>query len=171
MYAPTWRDSLDNGKSCSLRPPVDVIKWEKELGEEYVIIFRMHAYTNKLMGLEFNDVIRDFSSYPSVNDLFKVTDLLVSDYSAAIFDFSILERPIVSFAYDYEEYRTLRGLYIDMEKDMPNGICRTEDEVLHHIKTIDYSLECYKTKTMIKDKFLEYGGHATQMCVDKLFEK
>lgn len=171
MYAPTWRDSVDKGKSCSLCPPVDVAKWEKELGDEYVILFRMHAYTNKLMGLEFNDVIRDFSSYPAINDLFKVADLLISDYSAAIFDYAILERPIVSFAYDYEEYRNLRGLYIDMEKEMPNGICRTEDDVIRHIKTMDYTEECHKTKTMVKAKYLEFGGNATQICVEKLFEK
>ena len=170
MYAPTWRDSIDNGKSYSLCPPINVDKWEKELGDEYVIIFRMHAYTNKLMGLKFNNVIRDFSSYPAINDLFKVTDLLISDYSAAIFDFAILERPIISFAYDYEEYRDLRGLYIDMEKDMPNGIYRTEDEVIRHIKTLNYELECLKTKTMIKNKYLEFGGTATKICVDKLFE-
>lgn len=169
MYAPTWRDSVDNGKSCSLCPPVDVVKWEKELGGEYVILFRMHAYTNKLMGLEFNEVIRDFSSYPAINDLFKVADLFISDYSAAIFDYAILERPIVSFAYDYEEYRDLRGLYIDMEKEMPNGICRTQDEVISHIKTMDYAEECRKTKTMIKDKYLEYGGNATKICVEHLF--
>ena len=170
MYAPTWRDSVDNGKSCSLCPPVDVAKWEKELGGEYVILFRMHAYTNKLMGLEFNDIVRDFSSYPAINDLFKVSDYLISDYSAAIFDYAILERPIISFAYDYEEYKDLRGLYIDMKEEMPNGICRTEDEVIQLIHNMNYDQECRKTKTMIKNKYLEYGGDATRICVEKLFE-
>lgn len=170
MYAPTWRDSVDNGKSCSLCPPVDVAKWENELGEEYVILFRMHAYTNKLLGLIFNETIRDFSSYSAINDLFKVADILISDYSAAIFDYSILERPIISFAYDYDEYRNLRGLYLDMEKDMPNGIFRSEEEVIEYIKKMDYGEESFKTKTMIKDRFLEYGGNATEVCINKLFE-
>ena len=58
-----------------------------------------------------------------------------------------------------------------MEKDMPNGIFRTEDEVIEHIKIMDYNEECLKTKTMIKDKYLEFGGNATEICVDKLFEK
>lgn len=170
LYAPTWRDSIDNGKSCGLCPPLDVDKWKRELGDEYIIMFRMHSNTNNLMGLVFNDVIRDFSSYPIVNDLFKVTDILISDYSASIFDFSILERPFIIFAYDYEEYKDSRGLYIDMEKDMPNGICRTEDDVIKHIKNMDYQLECKKTK-MIKNKYIEYGGNATEICIDKLFEE
>ena len=54
---------------------------------------------------------------------------------------------------------------------MPNGIFRTEDGVIEHIMGMDYSEECLKTKTMIKDRYLEYGGNATQICVDKLFEK
>jgi CDP-glycerol glycerophosphotransferase len=58
-----------------------------------------------------------------------------------------------------------------MEKDMPNGIFRTEDEVIEHIKAMDYEEECRKTKDMIKDKYLEFGGNATKMCVEKLFEK
>lgn len=169
MYAPTWRDSNDKGRSCSLCPPIDVSKWERELGDDYVMIFRMHAYTNKLMGLVFNDVIRDYSSYPSINELFKVTDVFISDYSAAIFDFAILERPIISFAYDYEEYRKNRGLYVDMETEMPCGIFRTEDDMIKHIKTMDYDAECRKSKIMVKDKYLEYGGRATEMCLETLF--
>lgn len=171
MYAPTWRDSTDHGKTCSITPPISVDKWEKELGSDYVIIFRMHAYTNKLMGLEFNDVIRDFSSYPAINDLFKVSDILISDYSASLIDFSILERPVICFAYDYEDYKKNRGLYLDLRKEMPSGVLSTEDDVINQIKTMNYQEECIKTKNMIKDRLLQFGGNATKMCLDKLFEK
>lgn len=128
-------------------------------------------YTNTLLGIEFNDIIRDYSSYPSVNDLFKVADILISDYSASMADYSILRRPILCFAYDYESYRDERGLYVDYEKEMPSGILRTEDDVLHYIKTMNYDEECDKTRKMITDKFMQIGGHATEMCLDKLFEK
>ena len=171
LYAPTWRDSTDNGKTCAIKPPVDAKKWEEALKEEYVVLFRMHAYTNKLLGLEFNDTLRDYSTYPNVNDLFKVADILISDYSASMADYSILERPVLCFAYDYEAYRDERGLYVDYEKDMPSGILRTEDDVLNYIKTMDYQKECQKTKTMIKEKLIHLGGNATEMCLDKLFEK
>ncbi len=64
-------------------------KWETELKDNYIILFRMHAYTNQLLGLEFNDTIRDYSAYPNVNDLFKVADILISDYSASMSDYAI----------------------------------------------------------------------------------
>lgn len=171
LYAPTWRDSTDKGKTCVIMPPLDAKKWEETLKDDYVVLFRMHAYTNKLLGLEFNDTLRDYSIYPNVNDLFKVADVLISDYSASMADYSILERPILCFTYDYEEYSNERGLYVDYSKDMPSGILKTEDEVLNYIKTMDYKEECEKTKRMIKDKLIHFGGNATAMCLDKLFEK
>lgn len=169
LYAPTWRDSTDNGATYSIKPPINILKWEKELGDDYVVLFRAHGYTNKLLGIRFNDTIRDYSAYPAINDLFSISDILISDYSASMADFSILERPILCFAYDYEQYREERGLYLDYEKEMPSGILRTEDDVLNYIKQMDYKTECQKTKKMIKDKLTYYGGHATEVCIEKLF--
>ena len=168
LYAPTWRDSIDGGQSYSIRPPMDMSYWQRELESQYVMLFRMHAYTNKVMGLEYNDFMRDVSEYPSINDLMKVSDILMSDYSACIVDYSILERPIICFAYDYEEYQRLRGLNIDLEKEMPSGILRTEKEVISFIKGMNYSEQCAKSR-LFKNKYTYIGGHATEMCVEKLF--
>lgn len=171
LYAPTWRESTDNGKTCTIKPPIDAKKWEMELKDDYIVLFRMHAYTNKLLGLEFNDTLRNYSSYPNVNDLFKVADILISDYSASMADYAILERPILCFTYDYEQYKNERGLYVDYATEMPSGILKTEDEVLNHIKSMNYDSECEKTRVMIKEKMIHLGGHATEMCLEKLFEK
>ena len=169
LYAPTWRDSTDNGATYSIKPPIDTLKWKKELGDDYIVLFRTHGYTNKLLGIEFNDVIRDFSDYPAVNDLFMVSDILISDYSASMADYSILERPVLCFAYDYEQYSDERGLYLDYEKEMPSGILRTDDDVLRYIKTMNYADECEKTKMLLKNRLLQYGGHATEECLKYLF--
>lgn len=171
LYAPTWRDSTDNGKTCAIKPPVDAKKWEEALTDDYIVLFRMHAYTNKLLGLQFNQTLRDYSNYLDVNDLFKVADILISDYSASMADYSILERPVLCFTYDYDDYRDERGLYLDYSNDMPSGILRTEDDVLNYIKTMDYQEECKKTKTMLKDRLLQFGGDATESCVISLFAK
>lgn len=171
LYTPTWRDSTDMGKTYAIKPPLTVEHWEKELSDNYVMLLRTHAYTTKLLGIEFNDFVRNMSPYPDINDLFKVADILISDYSSCIADFSILERPIICFGYDYEEYCKVRGLYIDMEKDMPSGVKHTEDEVIQHIKAMDYESECKKTKEMIKERITNIGGKATEICLQKIFEK
>lgn len=135
------------------------------------MLLRTHAYTTKLLGIEFNDVIRDYISYPVINDLFKVSDILVSDYSSCIADFSILERPIICFAYDYEAYCDYRGLYLDLNVAMPSGVKHTEQEVIAQIKNMDFQAECVKTKEMIKDRLTYIGGNATELCVEKMFGK
>lgn len=168
LYAPTWRDSTDNGKTFAIKPPINVDYWKERLGKDYIVLFRTHTYTNKLLGVVFNDVIRDYTSYPVVNDLFKVADILISDYSSCVTDYCILERPIICFAYDYEEYKEARGLNIDFKTEMPSGIKKTEKEVIDHILSMDYDEECKKTKAL-KDKYTYIGGHATEICVEKMF--
>lgn len=170
LYAPTWRDSDDKGSSYIIKPPINLSKWEQELKEDYILILRTHAYTTNLLGVRFNDFCRNFTEYPFINDLFKVSDILISDYSACIADYSILERPIICFAYDYEDYKAKRGLYIDFAKEMPNGIFTKEDSLLEHIKNMNPEEEGRKTKRMIKDKFTYIGGDATEQCVNILFK-
>lgn len=168
LYAPTWRDSNDGGASYQLAPPIDWKKWKDQLGDDYVVMLRTHPYTTKFMNVEFDDFVRDFIEYPKVNDLLIAADILISDYSCIAFDYSILEKPYICFGYDYDEYKIIRGFYFDMEKVMPNGVMRTEDEVLAHILSMDYKEECEKTR-ILKNDHMEYGGNASIKCINKVF--
>ena len=169
LYAPTWRDSTDSGKTFQLKPPINFKKWEQLLGEEYIVLLRTHPYTTKLLGVEFNDFVQDFSNYPKVNDLIKIADILISDYSAIIFDYSITEKPMFCFAYDYEEYALNRGLVIDLKNEFPGGIVESEENLLKHIISLDCEKEKNKVK-MFKSKYIEYGGNASLLCIDSLFK-
>lgn len=168
LYAPTWRESLDGGKSCTLTPPIHLAKWKEKLSEEYVLLIRAHVNTKKLMGIQFDDFVRDSSDYPRVNDLLMIADYLISDYSSIIMDYSILGRPIVCFGYDFEEYTKARGgFYFDLDKELPSGVCRTEEQVLDYIQYSDYKEECEKTNAF-RDTHIQVGGHATEVCAEKL---
>jgi CDP-glycerol glycerophosphotransferase len=169
LYAPTWRDSKDNGKSYLLKPPINLDYWEQKLQDDYVLLLRTHAYTNKVMGIEFNEFVRDFSDYPEINHLLITADILISDYSATIFDYSILEKPIICFGYDYEEYSADRGLYLDLEQELPSGVIKSQEDVVNKIKNMDYKKECQKTAEF-KNKYLETGGNATELCVKSLMK-
>lgn len=169
LYTPTWRESKDLGKSYEIAPPVDFSFWRECLGDNYIILFRAHAFTTKTMNIEFNSFVYDYSSYEELNDLLIVADILISDYSSIIFDYSILERPILCFAYDYDEYIRDRGSYVDLKKELPFSICKDETELLSKISTLDYLKESNKTATF-KKKYLNYGGNATKMCVESLFK-
>ena len=58
------------------------------------------------------------SDYDNLNELMKITDILISDYSSIMIDFSILERPIYNYIYDYDEYAKKRGMYFDLRKKL-----------------------------------------------------
>lgn len=169
LYAPTWRDSKDKGNSYSLNPPIDISFLEEELKDEYVLLLRTHSYTNNLMGFNFNEFARDYSAFPDINKLLMVADVLVSDYSATIFDYSILEKPIICFAYDYYEYTKERGLYINLKKEFPGGIISTQEELVKKLKTMDYKKECKRIKSF-KETYLQVGGDATKKCIEHLLK-
>ena len=168
LYAPTWRDSTDGGNSYEIKPPIHFDVWKKELGEEYVVLFRAHHQTTKVLGIQYDEFVRDASDYPNVNDLMIAADLLITDYSAIAFDFSVLCKPIFCYAYDYESYLSDRGTYFDIDEKYPNKSCRTEEELLNRIKNIDYEKECANTKRF-RDDFIQYGIGATETCVKTTF--
>lgn len=167
LYAPTWRDSSDGGKSYQISPPIDIDYWQRLLGDEYVMLFRMHHLTTEMMGITFNDFVRDLSDYPEINKLMIVADILISDYSATIFDYSILERPIISFAYDYEEYSQNRGFYENLRDVVCGNVFKTQEDVISHIKNMDNKKEIKKAAS-IKNRYIDTDGQATEACIDFL---
>ncbi|NRG69987.1 CDP-glycerol--glycerophosphate glycerophosphotransferase [Streptococcus suis] len=168
-YIPTWRDSHDNGKTFSLKIKANFKMWEDVLNDEFVLLFRAHHRTTSLMNVEFTDFLRDYSNYPDLNDILIVSDVLITDYSSVVFDFSILGKPFICFAYDYEEYLQERGCYIDPKIVFPQGILTNEEEVLNQLRTMDVKRESEKTKEIYK-QFMNYSeGNATQICVEKVF--
>lgn len=169
LYAPTWRDSGDGGASYVVKPPVDMEQWKKALGPDTLVLVRAHAYTNKLLGIRFDEQVRDATAYPEVNDLMLAADVLVSDYSAILFDYAILERPMVCFGYDYEAYKAARGLYLDLDRVLPGGVLRTQAEVLERLTHMDVEAERARTRAF-KNAYLQWGGEATQICLDALLE-
>ena len=168
LYAPTWRESTDGGATHKLAPPIDWKMWKERLGEEWVILLRTHPNTTDLMNVEFDDFVINCAEYPVINDLLIAADLLVSDYSSTLLDYAILEKPLACFGYDYEEYKAARGFYFDLEEVLPNGVIRTEDKLLEHVMSFDWDEECAKTKKF-KDDHMEYGGNATDACINAVF--
>ena len=175
LYAPTWRESIDGGKTYSIKPPIHFDKWQKELEGEYVVLFRAHHQTTKVLGVEYNEFVRNMSDYPAVNDLLIAADILITDYSAIAFDYSILCRPIFCYAYDYDRYLMERGTYFSIDKVYPNRSCRTEESLLQQIKEMDYIRETYdcafvddgfEVGTVICD--IPVAGHISDL--EKLYE-
>ena len=170
LYAPTWREPTNAENSSIIKPPINIAYWEEQLSKEYVLIFRMHHLTNSVLNIEFNDFVRDYSGTYDINELMKMSDILITDYSSTLTDFAILERPALLFAYDYEEYYRTRGLYKRLEELLPGCVCQTQEELIKHIHEMDYEQEALKMKTL-KESYVYSINNSTQKCIWALKRK
>lgn len=168
LYAPTFREyNRESGYNIVMNPPLDLKKWHDLFGQDYILIIRAHIAVAKLMGVEENDFIRNFSTYPELNNLLLVTDILISDYSGILFDFSILERPIICYAYDYQKYNKVRGLYIDIRKELITA--NNEMELIECVKDAN-NIEMKETVLRFKHKFVEKCGCSAEHVLDVIYE-
>lgn len=171
LYAPTYRDNQHtSGIGYTYKTEVDFDKLKKELSNEYIILFRSHWLVANLFDFEkYKNFIYNVSDYDDIDELYVVSDLLITDYSSVFFDYANLKRPILFYMYDLEEYRdNIRGFYLDIE-DLPGPILKTEEELIENIKTIseDFYNEKYK-KFNDKFNYLD-DGQASKRVVDKIF--
>lgn len=137
LYAPTWRDNqYDSSKGYVYENPVDFAYLQKNLGEEYIILFRAHYLVADNFDFDaYAGFLYDVSKYDDINELYIIADLLITDYSSVFFDYAILRRPMLFYMYDMEEYRDkMRGFYLDVD-DLPGPIVRTEKELADAVRT------------------------------------
>lgn len=172
LYMPTWRDYIkDEGSLLSKNPPINIQKWKELFSEDYVFLFRGHYFLAKALKLSNDDFVKNVSSYQPLSDLYAVADIMISDYSSAIYDYSVLCKPIRCYAYDYERYKAERGFSIDLEKELPCGISRTEDELIESITRINFDEDCKRTQEF-KNKYMKYyTGHASSIVVDEIYRR
>jgi len=139
LYAPTWRDNQhDANKGYVYDNPVDFDLLKEQLEDEYVILFRAHYLVADNFDFEaYKGFIYDVSAYDDINDLYISADILITDYSSVFFDYAILERPMLFYMYDMEEYRDeMRGFYLDVN-DLPGPIIKTETELIEAVKNYE----------------------------------
>lgn len=172
MYAPTFRDyDKKEGKYLVLSPPIDLSKWKKYLGDEYVLLFRAHPSVVEVMNISNNDnFVKNVSGYPVLNELMLVSDIMISDYSSILFDYSILGRPLLSFSYDYEAYTKGRGVYFDIRHALDCIGLDNEDRLLETIKNMDYSKRS-AIAVAFRDKYVQYYGNSTEKAVNIIYDR
>lgn len=156
LFAPTWRDN-HNYKQGEYRGELlfDLEKMFQALSGDYILLIKWHYLISDKMIIP--DKYQGFAFKPSqhlnINDLFKISDILVTDYSSVMFDYANLGRKILFHIPDYEEYKSnTRGLYFDLTKTFPmNTSFRTKDLIKNILKEENESLAffdqfCYLDK-------------------------
>jgi len=139
LYTPTWRDSeYKTGLGYVIKNELDFELLQKRIGKEWIILLRTHYYISNRIDLSSLDgFVFDASAVNDVNDLYIVADVLVTDYSSALFDYSNTSRPLILFWPDYEFYRSeLHGFYMD-PNEIPGPKCVNTEEVAAAVESQD----------------------------------
>ena len=166
LFAPTYRG--ENKKHAYY--PYDKLDLDRlyKLCEktDSVIIFKMHPFVEDPVPIpeEYKDRMIDLVKYPNINDLFYITDLLITDYSSNIYEFSLMRKPILFYAFDIDEYTETRGFHRDYRTNVPGKIVETFDDMIQAIEKKDFEYE--KVEEYIDNNFEFTDTHACDRIID-----
>ncbi|MBM7841176.1 CDP-ribitol ribitolphosphotransferase [Alkalihalobacillus xiaoxiensis] len=167
LFAPTFRG---NGQS-SAHYPFDVLNFKElydNLKDEYVFIFKIHPFVNNKVTIPYQyvDFFYDFSEYREVNDLLFITDILITDYSSVCFEFALLNKPMIFFAYDVEDYIRQRDFYFEYQSFIPGTLAKNTEDIISSIINKDF--EKQKIKPFVDYFFDHQDGFASRRFVDQV---
>jgi CDP-glycerol glycerophosphotransferase len=171
MYAPTWRDY--NRSATGNWQSVNFMDENIQLPEGFQMIYRGHTNTHAVHNQGVAGRAIDVTLYPDVTELYIAADVLITDFSSVMFDYTVTGKPIMFLAPDLERYRAERGFYFDFEAMAPGPILNTDAEVLQTLGRIDQVSKEYETRYRAwQQKFnsLE-DGNAAKRVVDIVWGK
>ena len=151
LYAPTFRDDAERDRE--LLSHFDFEKFNRQCGNEYCLAVRLHP---QIQSSKVPQQVPDLTGYPDVRELLLVTDLLIADYSSIAVEYSLLERPILLYAFDKEWYLDQdRGFYYDYEDTAPGPILTTMDNLCECIQQQSWDIDKVKAFARLHNDFFD----------------
>lgn len=169
LWAPTFRD---NGETASYSLDINrIIKvLEKKNKEKWLFIVRLHPnlrFWYKKPIIHFSNIIRDVTDYPDIQELFLISDIVITDYSSTMFDFALTRKPVFLYATDIDNYIQMRGLK-DLYFKTPFPLCKNNEELEHAINSFDMAIY-QKNLDGFYAIYNPYDeGHASEKIVEKM---
>ncbi len=167
LFAPTHREYRKE-----YVPPADIDGLARELGDTFVILMRAHYFYAGRPATNGTDRrVVDVSAHPSIEELSVAADVLVTDYSSLMFDYAVLDRPIVIHAPDWEEYSRLRGTYFDLLAEPPGVVTTTDEELVDaFLSGAAWGEEAARRRANFREKFCALDdGRASERVVRRVW--
>ncbi|QIJ63039.1 bifunctional glycosyltransferase/CDP-glycerol:glycerophosphate glycerophosphotransferase [Streptomyces sp. JB150] len=173
LYAPTRREYRRGGHVDR----IDLARFAEDLGEDHTLVVRLHpslaaghARGMGLTDLHRRGVLVDATDEPHVEELMLASDVLVTDYSALMFDYANLDRPIVIHADDWTAYAASRGVYFDITADPPGHVSRSYRELAWLFASGTWQdQDARRLRAGFRERFCEFDdGHASERVVRTL---
>lgn len=172
LYAPTFRAQNDESSigvyNLDWKKVIDSL--QKKTGDTWLGLIRLHPNASHLCDkLNLPENVIDLTAYPDMQELLLVADCFITDYSSAIFDFSVKGKMAFMFALDLAEYIKDRDLYFDF-RELPYSFAQSNAELAGDILSFSQEEYSYKIHEFFYDKCGLYeGGHASEYVADRIF--
>jgi len=178
LYAPTFRG--ERITAATSPTDLDLGALAAALGDDHVVLVRAHPFVTARQTRSVSDAgapdrhgspgrrgprVIDVSAWPEMNELLLVTDILVTDYSSAIFEFALLGRPIAFFAPDHASYESERGFYLDWPADLPGPVFERMADLAAWLRAGAFDLE--RVRAFGAAAFDVADGRATERFLDE----
>lgn len=164
LYAPTFRGELSGGR---IPDRLDIEQLRRSIPEDYILVIKHHplGLDRQIIPESCADFAFDATSTLPIETGLMAADICVTDYSSLVFEYSLLDRPIIFFAYDIDDYLDERGFYYPFEEFCPGPIARTTEELAAAINgSANADLSRIRA---FREKFMSAcDGHATERVVE-----
>lgn len=163
LYAPTFRGRGQTTVSFDMTLDFDMIS--KNLKEDEVMVLKMHPFVKARIDSKWRNII-DLSDSMDINELMIMSDLLITDYSSVVFEFSLMDKPIIMYSPDREEYIKERDFYYEYEGFVPGPIVNNTKELIGKLNSDGWDTE---KVSKFKERFFDYrDGKSTERFINLL---
>jgi CDP-glycerol glycerophosphotransferase len=167
LYAPTFRNT-----SGPFKPDFDFVEFAREFGETHLLLVRAHYLNTVTIPEAARGAVRDVSKHPDVTELFLASDALITDFSSVMFDFALLDRPLLFFAPDQAGYAQDRGTYFDLEAEAPGPYTTNRQEFFDAVKKLLSDDAFQDARREFAERYGEYEhGDAAEQVYRRFFAK
>ncbi len=159
LYAPTFRGDASHAYSVGER---EVHELKSKLGDNWYIAVRMHprVRNGELALSELNTA-----------ELLVCADMLITDYSSIIFEYALLDKPMLLWCPDLNDYIKKRDFYLDFKRDIPCPIVTDKERLLDAVKSEYQGFKAGRYSEFTKEYMSACDGKSTKRVADFLMRK
>ncbi|WP_207940932.1 hypothetical protein DOK78_001521 [Enterococcus sp. DIV2402] len=148
LYCPTWRKDKRNSTTS-----LDLQQFIEELPENYQLIVKLHPLEGHLRK-QYNSLhprIHCFyNELVDIQELYILSKVMITDYSSAMFDYAHMNRKILIFQEDAEDYGSQIGYYFNTKE------------------LIDIDGHNYSLPELVEEILQPYDGYYNRLIIQEL---
>ena len=177
LYAPTFRGNAGKAQGGA---KLNIAEMHRQLGDDYLLLIREHPMVKEKTELPEKlkgSWVCDASGDVRIEDLLMTADVCITDYSSLIFEYALMDKPMIFYAPDLDEYFDQRGFYVDYESWVPGPVCRDQSRLTEELLRLKLSSSdreaadpfAGKRHAFREENMSACDGHATERILKAAF--